>query len=69
MAKAQFSKVMTFDECSDAPNWSRLGIFSCHNFDKWRERLRIVVLYLQSITNVTKIKQGRSFMFKLSAGI
>jgi hypothetical protein len=41
MAQARFSKVMTFQECSDAPNWSRLGIFSCHNCDKWRERLQL----------------------------
>jgi hypothetical protein len=41
MAQTRFSKVLTFQECSDLPKWSRLGIFSCHNCDKWRERLQL----------------------------
>lgn len=27
-----------FEECSDLPNLSRIGIFSCHACDMWRER-------------------------------
>jgi len=33
-----FSRVLSVPECSDAPNWSHLGIFSCHACDLWREK-------------------------------
>ena len=34
----RFSNVLSLQECSDAPNWSRFGVFSCHACDVWRDK-------------------------------
>ncbi len=41
MAQVRFSKVLTIDECSGAPNWSHMGVFSCHQCDLWREKIAL----------------------------
>ena len=38
MEETRFSKLLCYNECSDVPNLSRLGVFSCSQCDLWRER-------------------------------
>jgi len=36
MSDLRFSQILSVDECSNVPNWSRLGFFSCHPCNVWR---------------------------------